>query len=172
MVNTVVSAKADLSIGSMNDEDAEEYLTFYLNSQEYGIEILKVQGIQGWAPVTKIPNTPEYVLGVINLRGAIVPVVDLRKRFLMPEAPFDNATVVIVVKIEYEGGSKIVGLVVDSVSQVRNISDRNYDPAPDFGSEVDTDFVKGLARVDEDMVILLEIDKLVSAGLLGLGDGD
>lgn len=163
----MVSLNAD--IGGVKGQDTQEYLTFHLNSQEYGVDILKVQGIQGWAPVTIIPNTPDYVLGVINLRGAIVPVVDLRKRFSMPEANFDSATVVIIVKIEHDDGYKVVGLVVDAVSEVRHISNQDCDPAPDFGNEVDTDFVKCLARIKDGMVILLEIDKLVSAGILGLG---
>lgn len=162
------SANNSLTIDGDKDETAQEYLTFHLNSQEYGVEILKVQGIQGWAPVTTIPNTPDYILGVINLRGAIVPVVDLRTRFSMPEATFNDVTVVIVVKVELEreGESKIVGLVVDAVSEVHNIKEENLKSAPDFGGGVDTTFVKGLANIDDKMVILLDVDELVYNGVL------
>jgi len=147
---------------------AEQFLTFVLGGEEYGVTILQVQGIQGWDRVTPIPNTPEYILGVINLRGAIVPIVDLRRRFGMPAAEFGPTTVVIVVKVQpNERGERTLGLVVDAVSEVCNVNAEEKQPAPDFGAGIKTDFVKGLATVDKRMVILLDIDRLVSECLLG-----
>jgi purine-binding chemotaxis protein CheW len=147
--------------------DAEQFLTFVLGGEEYGVTILKVQGIQCWDRVTPIPNTPEYILGVINLRGAIVPIVDLRRRFGMPAAEFGPTTVVIVVRVATERSERTLGLVVDAVSEVCNVNAQERQPAPDFGAGIKTDFVKGLATVDKRMVILLDIDRLVSEGLLG-----
>jgi len=147
---------------------AEQFLTFVLGREEYGVTILQVQGIQGWDRVTPIPGTPDFILGVINLRGAIVPVVDLRRRFGMPAGDFGPTTVVIVVRVTTEGHERTLGLVVDAVSDVRSVTERERMPAPDFGAAVKTDFVRGLATVDERMVILLDIDRLVSEGVLGL----
>ncbi len=146
---------------------AEQFLTFVLGGEEYGVTILQVQGIQGWDRVTPIPNTPEFILGVINLRGAIVPIVDLRRRFGMPAAEFGPTTVVIVVRVARERSERTLGLVVDAVSEVCNVNADDCKPAPDFGSGIKTDFVKGLATVENRMVILLDIDRLVSEGLLG-----
>lgn len=146
----------------------EQFLTFVLGGEEYGVTILQVQGIQGWDRVTPIPNTPDYILGVINLRGAIVPIVDLRRRFGMPAAEFGPTTVVIVVRVAHaDRNERTLGLVVDAVSEVCNVSAEARKPAPDFGSGIRTDFVMGLATVDQRMVILLDIDRLVSEGLLG-----
>jgi purine-binding chemotaxis protein CheW len=147
---------------------AEQFLTFVLGGEEYGVTILQVQGIQGWDRVTPIPNTPEFILGVINLRGAIVPIVDLRRRFGMPAAEFGPTTVVIVVRVTQENrNERTLGLVVDAVSEVCSVGENDRKPAPDFGSGIKTDFVKGLATVENRMVILLDIDRLVSEGLLG-----
>ena len=146
---------------------AEQFLTFVLGREEYGVTILQVQGIQGWDRVTPIPGTPDFILGVINLRGAIVPVVDLRRRFGMPAGDFGPTTVVIVVRVTTEGHERTLGLVVDAVSDVRSVTEQERMPAPDFGAAVKTDFVRGLATVDERMVILLDIDRLVSEGVLG-----
>ncbi len=145
----------------------EQYLTFALGKEEYGVNILRVQGIQGWDRVTAIPNTPDYVLGVINLRGAIVPIVDLRRRFGLPATEFGPTTVVIVVKVMRQRHERTVGLVVDSVSEVCNVQPEDRKPAPDFGAGVETGFVQGLVTVGERMVILLDIDRLVCEGLLG-----
>jgi len=145
----------------------EQFLTFALGGEEYGVNILRVQGIQGWDRCTAIPNTPPYVLGVINLRGAIVPIVDLRRRFGLPAAEFGPTTVVIVVKVARQRQERTLGLVVDAVSEVCNVQPEDCKPPPDFGASVETGFVQGLVTVNERMVILLDIDKLVSEGLLG-----
>lgn len=149
-----------------------QYLTFFLNSEEYGVDILKVQGIQSWEKVTPIPNTPEYVLGVINLRGVIVPVLDLRIRFNLPSAGVDRTTVVIIVKVaKGDEGERVVGLVVDAVSDVYSINGEDLRIAPDFGGTVSTDYVRGLATIDEKMIILLDVDLLVHADLLRALEG-
>ena len=144
-----------------SEEDSEQYLTFKLDGEEYGVEILRVQGIQGLQKVTTIPNTPDYILGVINLRGEIVPVVDLRKRFSLESIEFSSTTVVIVVRMINEGKERTLGVVVDGVSEVYRFEHKNVQEPPEFGGKVNTEFLKGLASVDEKMVILLEIDHLV-----------
>ena len=142
--------------------DTNQYLTFMLNGEEYGVEILRVQGIQGWDTVTPIPNSPAYVLGVMNLRGAIVPIIDLRKRFSMPGVEFGPTTVIIVVRVENEAKSQIIGMVVDAVSEVYRLDEDVIQDLPAFSSTVNSDFVKGLSTIDDKMLILLDVDKLLS----------
>ena len=148
------------------DGDGNQYLTFLLAGEEYGVDILRVQEIKGWDTVTKIPNTPEYIKGVINIRGTIVPIIDLRRRFGLEDPAYGPTTVVIVLRVESDTGDRTMGIVVDAVSDVYNIADKEEKPAPDFGSEIDTEYVKGLATVDEKMVILLDIDQLINNGVL------
>lgn len=140
--------------------DTSQYLTFMLAGEEYGVEILRVQGIQGWESATPIPNSPEYVLGVMNLRGAIVPIVDLRKRFGMESIEFGPTTVNIVLKVENEDQNRTVGIVVDAVSEVYPLDEETIQPAPAMGS-ANTGFIKGLADVEGKMVILLDVDKIL-----------
>ena len=121
-----------------------------------------MQEIKGWIPTTRIPNTPEYIRGVMNLRGAIVPIIDLRLRFAMPAIEYTATTVVIVLKVHSEGLERTIGFVVDAVSDVYNVSADQFRAAPDFGAHVHTDFIRALATVEEKMVILLDIDHLVS----------
>lgn len=144
-------------------DDGQQYLTFVLAGEEYGVDILRVQEIKGWDSVTHIPNTPEYVRGVINLRGTIVPIIDMRIRFNLEQLAYGPTTVVIVLKVLSENGDRIMGVVVDGVSDVYNMSDEAIKAAPDFGSAVDTDFVKGLATVNEKMVIILDIDHMLNS---------
>lgn len=142
----------------------EQFLTFMLNGEEYGVDILRVQEIKGWEAATEIPNTPPYVLGVINLRGAIMPVIDLRLRFGFPSVEYTASTVVIVLRVRNEAGvERTMGFVVDAVSDVYNIPEGNLQPPPDFGGSIRTDYVKGLAMVDGKMVILLDVDYLVAS---------
>ena len=138
-----------------------QYLTFMLAGEEYGLEILKVQEIKGWDSATPIPNTPEYVLGVLNLRGAVVPIIDLRKRFNMESIPYGPTTVIIVVKMRAKDKERTVGMVVDAVADVYRLEHDEIQPPPDMGSSVHTDFVRGLATVEGKMVILLETDTLI-----------
>lgn len=149
-----------------SDEKTSQYLTFILGGEEYGVDILKVQEIRGWESATNIPNTPEYVLGVVNLRGHVVPIVDLRLRFSLENADFDHDTVVIVVKVAQGGAERTVGMVVDAISDVYIVKDSDVREAPDFGGAMATEFIMGLTTVDEKMVVLLDVDHLVNAGVL------
>ena len=144
---------------------AGQYLTFILAGTEYGVDILRVQEIKGWDTATPIPNTPEHIRGIINLRGTIVPIVDLRKRFHMEAVAYSNTTVVVVLKVKGAGGERTMGFVADAVSDVYNVTVDQIKAAPDFGTSVSTEFVKGLAAVGDKMVILLEIDQLVDTGV-------
>ena len=146
------------------NDDAHQYLTFIMADEEYGLDILRVQEIRGWSSVTKIPNMPDYIKGVINIRGTIVPIIDLRERFAMSNADYNQTTVVIVVKVVSEERERVMGIVVDAVSDVYSVQHEAIKEAPDFGGAISIDFVRGLAQVDEKMLILLEIDKLLSAG--------
>lgn len=151
------------TIGLDAQNNGSQFLTFMLAGEEYGVDILRVQEIKGWDEATEIPNTPDYIQGVMNLRGTIVPIVDLRSRFELERMEYSNTTVVIVLKIKNEENEKTIGFVVDAVSDVYNVTDDQLKPSPDFGGSVNTEFVKGLATVDEKMVILLDIDHLVDA---------
>jgi len=152
--------------------DALQFLTFILNGEEYGVDILKVQGIQGWSKVTPIPNTPDFMLGVINLRGAVVPIVDLRKRFQLDIVDYGPTTVVIVVKVASDDGERVVGMVVDAVSEVYNVNAKDIKPSPSFSGSISTEYIRGLSMIENKMVILLEIDSLVNAGVLDLVPGE
>lgn len=136
----------------------EQFLTFSLDGQEYGIAILKVQEIKGWDKMTPIPNSPPYVKGVLNLRGVIVPVFDLRLRFGLPEAERDAFTVIIVVNI----GGRLAGIVVDAVSDVINVSAEQQCATPEYEGQKNREFIKGLAQVDGKLLILLDIDRMVN----------
>ncbi len=148
-------------------DDIIQYLSFFIGKEEYGVDILRVQEIKGWQDVTPIPNSPDYVLGVINLRGTVVPIMDMRVRFGMKTATFDGNTVIIVVRVEHDGGERTVGVVVDAVSQVYDISKNIINPSPGIGSSVDSHYVCGLATMEDKMVILLEIAELINQGMLG-----
>ena len=149
------------------DEDASnQYLTFLLAGEEYGVDILKVQEIRSWEQPTILPNAADYILGVINLRGTVVPIIDLRRRFAMERSQFGKTTVVVVVKVSSADKERTIGIVVDAVSEVYNVSDEQIRPAPDLGGAISTEFVKGLATLGEKMIILLDIDKLISTGVL------
>lgn len=143
--------------------NTDQYLTFILNGEEYGVDILRVQEIKGWDSATPIPNTPAYVRGVINLRGIIVPIIDLRDRFGLERVPYGPTTVVIVLRVMHGNTSRVMGIVVDAVSEVYNVAQHDLKPAPIFGGTVRVDFVKGLATVDNKMVIILAIDELLNS---------
>lgn len=139
-----------------------QYLTFIMNDEEYGVDILCVQEIRGWESTTPLPNAPSHIKGVINLRGTIVPIVDLRQCFGLDAIEYSPVTVVIVLKVKTEEGSRVMGIVVDAVSDVYTLSRSDMRNAPDLGSSIDTDFIQGLVNVDDKMVILLDIDKLLT----------
>lgn len=140
-----------------------QYLTFVCGGEEYGVDILRVQEIKGWDHVTRVPYTPPYVLGVMNLRGMIVPVIDLRTRLNLARRSFDASTVVIVVRVQSSRGEKTVGIVVDGVSEVYSVQAEEIKPVPNLGGVADGTCVKGIATVDGKMVMLLDIDALVAA---------
>lgn len=143
--------------------EGDQYLTFTLGDEEYGVDILRVQEIKGWDGATPIPNTPDYVKGVINMRGTIVPVIDLRERFGMPSRAYTQFTVVVLVRVLGPGEKeRIMGLVVDALSEVYGISEDQLRPPPEFGSILRTDFIRGLAPVDEKMIIVLDVDRLLA----------
>ncbi|VAW75052.1 Positive regulator of CheA protein activity (CheW) [hydrothermal vent metagenome] len=172
MEATQVEAKieaAAMSIGLTGDED--QYLTFMLDGEEYGVDILRIQEIKGWDRITHIPNTPTYMLGVINLRGAIVPVVDLRQRFGMPVTEYGPTTVVIVLKVKGEDRERIMGVVVDAVSDVYDIPESELKPAPVNAKDSIMGSVRSLATVEEKMVILLDVDHLLNTRELSAMDG-
>ena len=141
---------------------SNQCLTFKLADEEYGVDIMKVQEIRSWEPATSIPNTPDFIIGVINLRGNVVPVIDLRKRFSLDKAEYGASTVIVVVKVEHRGDERTMGLVVDAVSEVYNISAEMMQETPELGSAISTEFVKGLATVDNKMIIMLDADLIVS----------
>jgi purine-binding chemotaxis protein CheW len=141
--------------------DALQYLTFVCAGEEYGVEILRVQEIKGWEGVTRVPCTPAYLLGVMNLRGVIVPVIDLRLRFGLPPRPAGASTVVIVVRVRSGSTEKTAGIVVDAVSEVYGVTPENIKPTPELGGSTDMACVLGLTSVDDKMVMLLDIDRLV-----------
>ena len=138
---------------------ASEYLTFTLASETYGIDILKVQEIRGYDAVTRIANTPEFIKGVINLRGVIVPIVDLRIKFKVGEVSYHEFTVVIIINVL----GKVVGIVVDGVSDVVQLSGDQIKPAPEFGGALDTRYLTGLGTLNGEMLILVDIEKLISS---------
>jgi purine-binding chemotaxis protein CheW len=145
--------------------DAEQYLTFQLAGQTYGVEILRVQEIKGWEKPTRLPHSPLHVQGVINLRGAVVPILDLRRRFGLGETEYGRTTVVIVVKVDSARGELTAGIVVDAVCEVCNISGEDLRPPPEVGSPIDADFVRGLAMVGDGMLVLLDVVQLVTRTL-------
>lgn len=138
----------------------QQFLTFKLAGEEYGVGILMVQEIRGWSAVTAIPHSPEWVLGVMDLRGVAVPVIDLRRRFELEPATFGPSTVVIVIRVPNEGQERTVGLVVDAVSEVYDIDATTFRRLPELGSAASTDVVHGLAQADGKTLILLDAARL------------
>ena len=143
------------------DSATMQYLTFVCAGEEYGVEILCVQEIKGWEGITRVPYTPPYLLGVMNLRGVIVPVIDLRLRLGLTPRPAGGSTVVIVVHVRTATGQKTAGIVVDAVSEVYSIAPESIKPTPDLGAASNLSCVRGLTNVDNKMVMLLDIDSLV-----------
>ncbi|HEU0200310.1 MAG TPA: chemotaxis protein CheW [Burkholderiaceae bacterium] len=147
---------------------AQEYLTFRLGAEEYGIDILKVQEIRGYDQVTRIANAPEFIKGVVNLRGVIVPIIDLRLKFNLGEAKYDAFTVVIILNV----ANRVVGAVVDSVSDVLELSAEQVRPAPEFNSMLDASYITGLGSVKQGetdrMLILVDIERLMTSADMAL----
>ncbi|GAB2525237.1 chemotaxis protein CheW [Lysobacter humi (ex Lee et al. 2017)] len=141
-----------------------EYLTFTLGAEEYGVDILKAQEIRGYDQVTRLPGAPGFVKGAINLRGLIVPVVDMRLKFALSQATYDDTTVMVVLSV----AGRTIGIVVDSVSDVIRLQPAQVRPTPDLGSAIDRKFLTGLGVVEERMLILLDIERLMTSEEMGL----
>jgi len=146
-------------------ERAGKYLTFVLDQEEYGIEILKVREIIGIIDVTPVPQVPHYIKGVINLRGKVIPVADLRLKFGMEEKEYTEATCIIVLDVR----GKLMGAVVDTVSEVLDIDGEQIEPTPDFGTMLDTDYILGMGKIGDRVKILLDIDRVLSEEDLNVG---
>lgn len=153
-----------MKTNSPSRETTREILVFILGAEEYGVDILKVQEIRGYEKVTPIPSAPDYLKGVVNLRGVIVPILDMRVKFRLAEVRYDQFTVVVILRI----ASRVIGLVVDGVSDVIALAASEVKEAPHLGSVVDSSFIAGLATQDDRMVLLLDIEKLLSSGELNL----
>jgi len=158
---TKSAEKIDQALKVMAEKEGK-YLTFSLADEEYGIGILKIREIIGMIPVTSVPQTPEFVKGVINLRGKVIPVVDLRLRFGMQPIDYTERTCIIVVEIEGQTGTVQIGIVVDSVSEVLNIKGEDIEETPTFGTKLDTDYILGMAKLEGGVKILLDIDRVLS----------
>jgi purine-binding chemotaxis protein CheW len=151
----------DREIQTMGEKEGK-YLTFSLAGEEYGIGILKIKEIIGMMPITPVPQTPEFVKGVINLRGKVIPVLDLRLKFDMEAMDFTERTCIIVVEIDGASGTMLIGIVVDAVSEVLHINDENIQETPAFGTDLNTDYILGMARMEGGVKILLDIDRVLS----------
>ncbi len=151
------SATRELTQQAGLTTDGNQFLTFNLGEELYGVDILRVQEIKGYTAVTKIPNTPSHIKGVLNLRGTIVPIVELRTKFGMPTIDYTTFTVIIVVVVR----DKVMGLVVDAVSDVLDIDHKDIQPAPQFGANVDVRFLNGIGKSGDKLVALLDIDCLL-----------
>jgi purine-binding chemotaxis protein CheW len=160
----VAAGAVKLAIGATAER--EEFLTFTLGKEEYGIEILKVQEIRSYEVVTTIANAPEFIKGVVNLRGTIVPIVDMRIKFNLGEVAYTEFTVVIILNV----AGRVVGMVVDSVSDVISLAPEQIRPAPDFSASFDIKYITGLGTVDNRMLILVDIEKLMTGSDMALMD--
>ena len=141
-----------------------KYLTFILNNEEYGLEILKVREIIGVMDITPVPQTPPFIKGIINLRGKVIPVVDLRLKFVMPEIEYTKETCIIVVDIS----NRLMGIIVDTVSEVLDIAAKDIEPTPSLGSDIKTDFILGMGKIKGKVKILLDIERVLTLDELAL----
>ena len=149
------------------ENDSEQFLSFKIGNELYGLSILRVQEIKGWEATTPIPgDVPKYMKGMINLRGAVIPIFDLRIKFGMNKSVYDKKTVVIVTKIMVNDEEKTMGIVVDSVQDTQTIKFSEIHPPPELGSAVDSEFIKGISSIDENMLVILDLDKLINIGIL------
>lgn len=145
---------------------AGKFLTFKLAEEDYGIEIRKIKEIIGIMPVTTVPKTPQFVKGVINLRGKVIPVIDLRARFGMPAVEYTDRTCIVVVEIESQGVTVMIGIVVDTVSEVLNIKADAIEPPPTFGQRLNIDYILGMAKMEGGVKILIDIDQVMGADVI------
>jgi len=163
-MSTQVSEQKNTAV----EAGSHQVLTFTLGEETYGVDILRVQEIRGYSAVTRIPQAPAHVLGVLNLRGSIVPIVDMRMRFNLQRAEYTPLTVIIVLSVESSVGRRDFGVVVDGVSDVIDVAVSDIKPAPELGVHVSTEFIEGLAAVSGRMVMLLDIDQLIGGDVTGV----
>jgi len=157
----------DVNQTFLNEKSANQFLTFVLDGEYYGVDILQVQEIKAWTPVTKVPNTPTTIKGVLNLRGEIVPIVDMRAHFGLEQTKYTSLTVIIVLSLhDKENKQRTIGIIADSVSDVVDISFDDLKPTPELGEGINTDFIRNIATVDNKMVMLLDIMLLVNTSTL------
>jgi purine-binding chemotaxis protein CheW len=166
MTQAAAAAETQAAGTVLAGQGGNEFLTFTLGSEEYGIDILKVQEIRGYEQVTRIANTPEFIKGVVNLRGTIVPIVDLRIKFNLGSVEYNQFTVVIILNVK----GRVVGIVVDSVSDVISLAHDQIRAAPEFSGELESDYITGLGTVAERMLILVDIEKLMTSRDMALVD--
>ncbi|MBW2662711.1 MAG: purine-binding chemotaxis protein CheW [Deltaproteobacteria bacterium] len=159
---TELTETMDQAVKIMKDREGK-YLTFSLAGEEYGIGILKIKEIIGMMPITTVPRTPEFLKGVINLRGKVIPVIDLRLRFGMKESDYTERTCIIVVELKNRVADILIGVVVDSVSEVLNIKDEDIEDTPTFGISLNTAYILGMAKMEGGVKILLDIDRVFSS---------
>ncbi|MDO9106490.1 MAG: chemotaxis protein CheW [Methylovulum sp.] len=145
-----------------NNNQIEQFLTFELAGEAYGVDILKVQEIRGWEAVRIIPNTPSFIKGVLNLRGSVVPIVDLRERFSLEHSEYSQKTVVIVLCVKHRNSTFVMGIVADAVSDVLDIRLEDIKKAPNFGTKIDTRYMRGMHVYKKNMIMLLDVDKLLN----------
>lgn len=143
-------------------QEAQQFLTFLLENQEYGVELLNIQEIRGFSPITPIPNVPTHVRGVMNLRGTVLPVIDLRMKFRLPEVEYTKFTVIVIITV----AGKMIGLLVDAVSDVLMVSPEDIRPAPDFGGTVDLRFISGVFQTHDHLAVALNLEQLLTEGEL------
>lgn len=142
----------------MQAQPSHQFLTFLLEEREYGLELFRIQEICGYAPITPIPNLPPHVRGVMNLRGTVLPVIDLRMKFRLPEVTYSKFTVIVIAKVQ----EKTVGLLVDAVSDVLQVTEDDLRAAPDFGAAVDTRFINGVFQTRDHLAVALNLEKLLA----------
>ena len=164
---TAITKTMDQAVTTDEAEREGKYLTFTLAEEEYGIGILKIKEIIGMMPITSVPQTPNFVKGVINLRGKVIPVVDLRLRFGIEEIDYTERTCIIVVEIAGQTGTILIGIVVDSVSEVLNVKGGDIEDTPTFGAELNTEYILGMAKLEGGVKILLDIDQVLSKDEIG-----
>ena len=148
--------------------EGQQYLSFLLDNEEYAIDILRVQELRGWVPVTRVPDMPDYLKGVLNLRGAIIPVIDLRERFSLPAVSYSPTTVVIVINVVSGDTERIMGIIVDAVAETYVFSEQQVQAAPQVGGAIHSDFITGLVALDERMIVLMDIDALMNSEELSI----
>ena len=163
MTTEALTENIDEQLEVAQREDRDEYLTFYLADEEYGVDILRVREIRGWETVTRIPNSPDYVKGVLNLRGSIVPIIDLRTRFNLQQSEYTPMTVVVVLSVLSQDGERerIMGVVVDAISDVVTARSSDIQATPVFDTSINIDYISGLASSNDKMIMLVDVDKML-----------